>query len=190
MEIQRRWEKTARLLLCFLLAGSWLAGWQRANSFYSYEWCMTVKWSVTRSANWHACWFNRHSGLCLQRCLNKHVLGLKLFPKQPFLSLFLSILSYFITETKRVKLPFGCTHRPGSSCLPLLTLALFSSSTCRGRYDRLWKPRPGWQPQPLEEAAPCVWKRYRLFTFALGELGKESPEVAFNQRNGKISFQL
>ena len=67
VEIQRSPEKTARLLFCFLLAGSWLAGWQRANSFYSYDWCMTVKWSVTRSANWHACWFNRHPGLCLHR---------------------------------------------------------------------------------------------------------------------------
>lgn len=66
-EIQRSPEKTARLLLGFLLAGSWLVGWQRANGFYGYEWCMTVKWSVTRSTNWHACWFNGHPGLCLHR---------------------------------------------------------------------------------------------------------------------------
>lgn len=118
-------------------------------------------------------------GYVFTEMLKKHVLGLRLFPKQSFLSLFVSILSYFIIKTKRVKLQFPVlqrwrwTRHPGISGLPLYWVWPFSSSTCRGRYDRLWKPRPGWPPPPLAEAAPCEWKRYLLFTFALGELGKE-----------------
>ena len=63
-------------------------------------------------------------GYVFTEMLKKHVLGLRLFPKQSFLSLSVSILSYFIIKTKS-KTTIPCVSEmkmyslPGISRLPL-----------------------------------------------------------------------